>query len=74
MRKISKRIVALMLSAAMVASFSACGGNNDSNNAGSTEAPVSTEASTQAPVAAEVKSIVGKEYGVDYTSLYSEVG
>lgn len=74
MRKISKRIVALMLSAAMVASLTACGGNNDSNNAGSTEAPVSTEASTQAPVAAEVKSIVGKEYGVDYTSLYSEVG
>ena len=73
MRKISKRILALMLSGAMVASLTACGGNG-SNNAGTTEAPVSTEATTEAPVAAEVKSIVGKEYGVDYTSLYEKVG
>ena len=72
MRKISKRILALMLSAAMVASLTACGG--DSNNAGTTEAPVTTEATTEAPVAAEVKSIIGKEYGVDYTSLYEQVG
>lgn len=73
MRKISKRIFALMLSGAMVASLTACGGNSN-NNAGTTEAPVSTEATTEAPVAAEVKSIVGKEYGVDYTSLYEKVG
>lgn len=76
MRKISKRILALMLSAAMVASLTACGGNNDSNNnAADTQTPVSTEQSTeQAPVAAEVKSIVGKTYGTDYTSLYEAVG
>ena len=74
MRKISKRILALMLSGAMVASLTACGGNSDSDNAGSTQAPVSTEATTEAPVAAEVKSILGKEYGVDYTSLYEQVG
>lgn len=75
MRKISKRIAALMLSATMVASLTACGGNSDSNDAGSTQAPVSTEAqATEAPVAAEVKSIVGKEYGKDYTSLYEKVG
>ena len=47
MRKISKRIFALMLSGAMVASLTACGGNSN-NNAGTTEAPVSTEATTEA--------------------------
>ena len=74
MRKISKRILALMLSAAMVASLTACGGKDDSNNAANTQTP-STEVSTeQAPVAAEVKSIVGKTYGTDYTSLYDAVG
>ena len=74
MRKISKRIFALMLSGAMVASLTACGGNSNNNAGTTTEAPVSTEATTEAPVAAEVKSIVGKEYGVDYTSLYEKVG
>lgn len=75
MRKISKRILALMLALAMVASLAACGGNGDSNNnAAGTQTP-STEVSTeQAPVAAEVKSIVGKTYGTDYTSLYDAVG
>ena len=53
MRKISKRIFALMLSGAMVASLTACGGNGSNNNAGTTtEAPVATEVTTEAPVAA----------------------
>lgn len=74
MRKISKRIVALSLAAAMTASLTACGGNNDSNQGTQTpDTSVNTEVSNE-PVKAEVKSIVGKEYGTDYTSLYDAVG
>ncbi len=69
MKKMAKRIAALVLATSMVASLTACGG---SNNEQQTETP-STEVSTEVTVE-EVKSIIGKEYGTDYTSLYEQFG
>ena len=86
--KNAKRILAITVAMTMFASLTACGDNSNTNTGTetpatevSTETP-STEVSTETPAVeestqvqvAEVKSIVGKEYGVDYTSLYETFG
>ncbi len=65
-----KKILAMLLAVVMVLSLAACGGGNDDTQPSTTQGtePISTE-----PVE-EVVTLVGKEFGVDYISLYDQFG
>lgn len=72
-----KKLLALLLAAAMVLSLAACGGETAETTA---PASVATDAATvptdpaDEVAYAELKSLANKEYGTDYVSLYSEFG
>ncbi|MBQ7955871.1 MAG: hypothetical protein IJ282_08970 [Lachnospiraceae bacterium] len=80
MKKTSKRLLALLLASVMTVSLAACGGNGNENvNGGQESTPSTSAGDTQettpvSDVVEEVKSIIGKEYGTDYVSLYEQFG
>ncbi len=92
--KKANKVLAMLLSAAMVISLAACGGGGnetttaapaaeettaapaDETTAAAEETEPASESGDEAEdvVYAEQKSIAGKTYGTDYTSVYSEFG
>ena len=70
MKKTLKKALCLGLAAVMTLSLAACNGNGATD----TQKPGTENPSTEGNVSEEVKSILGKEYGVDYIALYEQFG
>ncbi len=66
-----KKILAMLLAVVMVLSLAACGGDKPEPSQPST--PSNTEPPATEPEE-EVVTLVGKEFGVDYISLYDQYG
>ena len=78
MMKNCKKFLALLLVGCMFA-MTACGNNAEPAPSQESSAAVESSASSSAAevtpeVVEEVKTLVGKEWGVDYTSLYEQFG
>ena len=71
-----KKILALLLVAVMALSLVACGGETveTTTATGNTEAPATTEEVVAEEVISSIQMLNGKEYGVDYVSLYEQLG
>ena len=71
MRKISKRIAALLLASSMVVSLTACGGSNNSDsNAAGTESSVSTETVANTALAADAYVFDQAAYADQSATVY----
>ena len=71
-----KKILALLLVVVMALSLVACGGETveTTTATGNTEAPATTEEVVAEEVISSIQMLNGKEYGVDYVSLYEQLG